>query len=145
MENAEKKGLILIGMDIRWGDVEKVACKVENFEPLAEVEGGRITSAPPSFMPYAFLTVEFVGAHPRLPERAIMPVTHREDFLTLWEVFRERGIGDEEDGVVYRLSFYHDPIMRLLFSRNTPWIHVYIFPKGDMTNPIAVYRPRKYR
>ncbi len=138
MEEAEKKSLPLIGADIAWGDVEKVACKVENFEPLAVVEGGRITSSPPAFMPYAFLTVEFVGAHPRLPGKATMPVANREDFLTLWEVFKERGISDEEASVVYRLSFYHDPIMRLLFSRNTPWIHIYIFNKVDKSKQVDI-------
>ena len=82
----------LLGKHVPWKSIEKEACRVNHFTAVARIEAGKVQTAVKG-MPYALLRVE----SPFLSGETIMPVVHRLDSLNSWEVFEQRGVGEEEE------------------------------------------------
>jgi len=153
MDNPEHSEPATIGIDIPWEAIVGEACRVKNFMPLARVEAGKIKDTM-SALPYGTLLVE----SPKLPKEAYLHVVHKDDFRTLWEVFRERSVGCEEEVIVFYVPFYKEGLKTLL-SAVMPRLHVYIYPKGHLEEiydpnstvdqffrkPIAQYEPKYWK
>ena len=121
MTTSPEDSTYLIGKDVPWKTIEQEACKVIHFTAVARVEGGSVIAAIKG-MPYALLKVE----SPFLPGESMLPVVHRVDFITTWNVFEQRGIGEEEEALV----IYAPPSGFL--SSFKPRLHFYIHPKGHL-------------
>jgi hypothetical protein len=122
----ESNSGLVIGEGITWESIEKEACRVKHFTPLAKMEGNKVIAVSKS-MPYALLKVE----SPKLPQEATMPVVHRLDFKNLWEIFKQRGLGEEEELLVFYVPFFEKGLKKL-FSKGMPKLHFYIYPKGRL-------------
>ena len=81
--------------DSEWGSVDGDACRVFQFSPFGWPEEGRICV--PKRIPYAAIHFECT----RVPGTIKGYITHRVDFLHLWQAFIERGVRDDEEVVVY--------------------------------------------
>ncbi len=81
--------------DREWESVDGDACRVFQFSPFGWIEDGRICA--PKRMPYAAIHFECT----RLPGTIKGYITHRADFLHLWQAFMERGVRDDEEVIVY--------------------------------------------
>ncbi len=150
----EYGGVPVIGKDIPWKLIEKEACRIKHFTPLAKVEVDKVLAFSRG-MPYALLRVE----SPKLPQEAVMPVVHRLDFKNLWEIFKQRGVGKEEEVLVFYVPFFGKGLKRFL-STGLPKLHLYIYPSGHLEEmydsefqpsdvrtwfqPTAVWRPKGY-
>src|SRR5713226_912214 len=79
--------------DKDWEVIDGELCRVEDFKPWARVEDGRLTRTFNKTSAYASLVFEC----DRLPHKATGFITHRLDFLHLWNAFIDRGIGEDEE------------------------------------------------
>ena len=141
----------LIGRGIPWKAIEQEPLRITHFTPLVNIENHKVKSH--SLGPYAFLAVE----SPKLNSEALLPVGHRVDFQHLWEVFKQRGVAEDEEVLVF-----YAPIKRKWYkwaSSFLPKLHIFIFPKGHLEEihnpnfkpdnarswfkPIAEWRPDK--
>jgi len=118
---------LIIGKDIPWKDIQEEDLRVKHFTPFAIIEGGKV-KATSMLLPYASLIVE----SPKLPEETYLPVTHKIDFRNLWEVFKERGVKDNEEVLVFYVPSSG------IFSAVKPKLHIFIYPKGHQEE---IYNP----
>jgi len=81
--------------DSEWGSVDGDACRVFQFSPFGWLKEGRICV--PKRIPYAAIHLECT----RVPETIKGYITHKMDFLHLWQAFIERGVGEDEEVVAY--------------------------------------------
>ena len=87
--------ILLSGKSIPWKTIEQEPLRITHFTPLVNIENRKVKSH--SLGPYAFLAVE----SPKLNSEALLPVGHRVDFQNLWEVFKERGVAEDEEVLVF--------------------------------------------
>ncbi len=59
-------------------------------------------------------------------------VTHKLDFAHLWAAFRERGVSDDEEVVIFWTAKHYRFAFMKLFSRLLPKMVVTIRPKGSL-------------
>jgi hypothetical protein len=78
--------------DKEWSAIDGEVCRVKDFRPMATVADGRVI-AQSQTAPYAAVDFECSG----LPQDATGLITHRVDFLHLWNAFIERGVGEDEE------------------------------------------------
>lgn len=81
-----------------WKSFEGEWIKVSSFTPLADVDGDKVEAAPG--MPYALMEVECWRREAESSEIGQASVVHREDFRSLWNIFEERGVDDEEEVLI---------------------------------------------
>lgn len=117
--------LPLIGRDISFSSIDKEVLIAKRFGQLSRVEDGKVHAFDKN-MPYGFLEVEgetFEGA-------AMLTLTHKDDFLHVWQAFEERGIGkDEEALVIWTDSNYKNKVFSAM-KATMPKIIVWICPNG---------------
>jgi len=146
---------LIIGKDISWGTIKEKVCRVKHFTHFARIEGGKIRDAT-NFLPYATLIIE----SPNLPQEASMPVVHKDDFRTLWDIFEQRGVSPEEEVLVFYSPFFRNRLLKFL-SVFMPRLHIFIYPKGFLEEtldpnfrptdpitwsiPIAEWRPKYWK
>ena len=139
-----------MGKDVPWEAIQQEACRVKHWTLLATIEGEKVKAFSKG-MPYALLRVE----SPLLPDEALMPVVHRVDFVNTWEIFKRRGVGEEEEVLVI-----YAPSSGVL-SAFKPRLHFYIHLKGHLEEiydpafkptdtrawfrPIAEWHPKGWR
>jgi hypothetical protein len=118
-----------LGRDLSWSSIDGELCLVVAFEPFGEVVGEKV-KAPPVPMPYANLTI----VCSKLDSAVTWPVSHRVDFVHLWQAFRVRPLDvDEEIMVVWSSSDRTGSIERV-FASFLPRINVMVYPKGSYAN-----------
>jgi hypothetical protein len=88
----------VLGKDIPWEQVREKLCLVIDFRPMAKVENGKVAMWN-STLPYGFLTVECEG----LAGQADVWLTHRLDFLHVWEAFEQRNEAQGKEVIVIPL------------------------------------------
>jgi hypothetical protein len=127
---------IVLRNDKEWSVIDGEVCRVTAFTPMARVEGGRVITLSKS-APYASIDVEC----PQLPEEATGFITHRIDFLHLWTAFNERGVGDDEEVLVFWTRKHLKSYARLM-AKFMPrlWVmvcrkHAYELMTDDDFNP----------
>ncbi|RLC93383.1 MAG: hypothetical protein DRI39_05860 [Chloroflexi bacterium] len=142
---------LAIGEDVSWEAIRGEACRVKQFTPYVRIVAGKPEGNRGS-LPYASLLVEC----PALQTPASMPVTNKDDFRNLWEVFRQRGVGDDEEVLVFYEPFYSSGLLRPL-SALKPRLYIYICPNGQLDTlrgcsrahastqlrPIAAWQPKE--
>jgi hypothetical protein len=74
--------------DRDWAAIDGHICRVTSFNPLTQVEDGKVAGAGRT-SPYALISMEIPG---RLETTGA--ITHRADFLHLWKAFREIALDD---------------------------------------------------
>ena len=92
-----------------WTAVDGRPCKVLKFTPLAKFEDGKISSKDKA-TPYALITLDCL----EFPSGSIGAVTHKIDFMHLWTAFIERGIGDDEEVIIFWQKMKLKGIWKLL-------------------------------
>jgi hypothetical protein len=114
---------IVLLRDKEWSVIEGAVCRVKAFTPMATVEDGRVTAIGES-LPYASIEIE-CGA---LPEDATGYIAHKLDFLHLWAAFNERGVGEDEEVLVFWMKKNLKRSARLV-SKFMPGLWVMVCPK----------------
>lgn len=112
--------------DSEWSVIERRACRVIGFTPFASVENGEVV-APNLTDPYASVTLECTG----MPGAVKGFVTHKVDFANLWATFKERGVSDDEEVVIFWTTKDYKYRFLRFFSRAPPKMWVTIRPKGS--------------
>lgn len=114
---------VLFRTDAEWDVIDGEVCRVKVFTPSARVEEGRVIARART-EPYASIVVEC----PALPGVATGFITHRTDFLHLWQAFYERGVEDDEEVLVFWSRRNLKRSARLV-SRFMPRLWVMICPR----------------
>jgi hypothetical protein len=110
----------VIGKGIPWESVKGRFLTVIEFTPNASVSGDTVR-ANSAFEPYAMLTVE----SPEHNTPILMPVTHRLDFLNLWQIFNGDIVAsDEEVFVTYDADKW--------FGKWLPHVPIMVAPKNTV-------------
>ena len=119
--------------DEDWGPLDGEICRVRAFTPLAgRVEGTEVKSSTRG-LPYASIEIE----SPTLAETTTGYITNKLDFQHLWQAFKVRGVGDDEEVIVVWNKRNLNRVARWL-SRGLPGLIVWICPKQAyelMTDP----------
>jgi len=118
--------------DSEWSVIDGEPCRVISFTPLASIENGKIITSNKK-EPYASVTLECK----KIPNTIKGFICHKMDFKHLWEAFRERGIQQNEEVIIF-WSKKHLKSYAKIFSAFMPRLWVMICSKGAfelMTNP----------
>ena len=110
---------LLVGKDVPWDHIRGSFVLVRQFTPFAWLEDGKITGAG-ALGTYGI----FEGTCDADPQPLIVPIAHKVDFQRAWDIFRVRGIGENEEGLVS----YAPP--GGLFGAFKPRFAFRVFPKG---------------
>ena len=122
----------ILRKDSEWGLTDGEPCRVINFTPMASVENEKVL-APNRTEPYAAVILECK----KIPNEIRGLICHKVDFRNLWAAFKERGIKQNEEVIIF-YSKKHLKSFVKLFSVFMPRIVVWICAKGTfelMTNP----------
>jgi hypothetical protein len=114
----------ILGRDIPWSTIDGKICRIIHFLPLARIENTQIV-AYSHFIPYASLEVECR----EVKGTALLFVDHKEDFQHLYEAFKTRGIGQNEEVLIERSSKRRRWVSKILYSF-LPKLRIMITPKG---------------
>ena len=120
-----------IRKDSEWGVIDGEPCKVIKFTPLAKIENGKVITSNKT-EPYASVVFECK----KLPEQTEGLICHKMDFQHLWAAFKERGIKENEEVIIF-YSKKHLKSYAKFFSAFMPRLWVMVCPKGAfelMTN-----------
>jgi len=110
--------------DSEWSEIDGEPCRVIDFTSLASVEKGKVV-APDITTPYASVTLECK----KIPNKVKGFVTHKMDFANLWKAFKERGISDNEEVIIF-WSIKHYKNIYKFSSLFLPRMWVMICHKG---------------
>jgi hypothetical protein len=99
------------------------------FQPFGEVVGEKV-KAPPVRMPYANLTI----VCSKLDSAVTWPVSHRVDFVHLWQAFRVRPLDADEEVIVAWSSSDRTRFIDRVLGSFLPRINVVVYPKGSYAN-----------
>ena len=122
-----KKDEPVLGKDISWNVVDHHMLRVLEFSPFLSTVEGKSIKLQDRFVPYALLTVE--DTEKSFDGKAVIYVTHKEDFMNLWKVFKEIGVKQNEEViVVWSKNHYTNWVYKLL-SAIMPKMQVMIFTK----------------
>lgn len=128
---------IILRKDKEWSLIDSELCLVTDFLPLMEstVKDG-IAISPVTTMPYASISVECK----RIKEKITGFITHREDFINLWHVFKEISLNeDKEEVLIYWTTKHYNNVIAKIISGTMltmlgatpfPKIFVMLFKKG---------------
>jgi hypothetical protein len=113
--------------DTEWSAIDGEFCRVNDFVPLSWMEEGKICDDKLfKTLPYASVILECK----KIPNRIKGYITHKIDFIHLWNVFRERGIKeDEEVIIIWTIQNYKWKWLKY-FSVFLPKIWVSVHHKG---------------
>lgn len=119
-----KRELPLIGRDIPFSAIEDEFCRVVNFGNLSKVVDGKVVPMMKS-MPYGYLEIQSKN----LPETAMLTLSHKDDYLHVWEFAgKQELLDDVELLVIWTNSHYKKGIG--LFKSVLPKLWVLKFHKG---------------
>lgn len=118
--------------DSEWSIIDSKPCKVINFTPLASIENGKVIITNKT-EPYASVTLKCKN----IPQPMKGFICHKMDFQHLWAAFKERGVRQEEEVIIF-WSKKHLKSYAKIISAFMPRLWVTICQKGTfelMTNP----------
>lgn len=111
--------------DDEWSAIDGQVCRVKDFRPMmATVEDGVVVAKDRS-IPYAAIDFECA----ELAEDATGFITHRDDFRHLWSAINERGVGEDEEVLVFWTRQYPSWWARRT-SKGLPKLVVWICQRG---------------
>ena len=151
----EYLGAPFLGKEIPWDSLKGEICRVKLLTSFANVEGNKVRSFSKA-NPYALLKVE----SPALKQEAVLPITHRPDFLSLWDIFKQRGVNETEEVIISYTAFFKKGLRKLL-NPIKPKLHFFVYPRGHLEEaydssfkaqdvaawfkPIAKWHPKGWR
>ena len=118
--------------DSEWSVVDGEPCRITDFIPAATIEKGKVI-APNRTEPYASVVLECK----KLSQQTKGFITHKMDFQHLCAAFKERGVGQNEEVIIFWSKKYLKNYAKIL-SVFMPKLWVMICPKGAfelMTDP----------
>lgn len=110
--------------DSEWKIIDGEPCRVIDFIPSAIVKNGKVITSNKT-EPYASIILECK----KLPQEIKGFITHKIDFLHLWTAFKERGVGQNEEVIIFWSKKYLKSYAKIL-SFFMPKLWVMICPKG---------------
>lgn len=125
LEKLEKKEIILF-KDKEWSLIDGEICRVVDFIPMGGVVKNGKVVVTDRIMPYASIHLECK----KTPQKIIGFITHRIDFINLWNAFKERGVKENEEVlIIWSAKHYKNKIIKAL-SRIMPKLWVMICPRN---------------
>lgn len=120
-----KEKFILL-TDADWSVIDGYICRVKSFTPmLSLVKDGKVKSADTT-TPYATISIECT----KLSGEITGFITHKKDFINLWNAFKERGVQENEEVLIsWSIKHYKIKIFKVLHV-GMPKIWVMICPKN---------------
>jgi hypothetical protein len=112
--------------DKEWSIIDGEACRVSHFTPFASVEKGKIKNARLT-TPYACISLECI----KLTHEAKGYITHKVDFINLWEAFKVRGINEEEEIIVTWTQKNYKKYYKAFSFVGLPKLIIWICHKGS--------------
>lgn len=117
--------LPLIGRDISFSDIDQEVLMITYFGQLSKIVDGKVV-AHSKRLPYGYLKVK--GTAFKGP--AMLAITHKDDFIHVWQALEERGVRDHEEAlVVWTNTNYRNKVFKLL-SGSMPKLVVWICSEG---------------
>lgn len=113
----------ILGRDLRYEAVGQEFLRVRRFFAVGTFEGRKVTG--PAGLPYGMLEVDCPAALGIGPVK--LPILHREDYRNVWTIYRDRGVGDDEEVLVI-----HDPLRFPLIWRIIGRLHLFAYPRGSL-------------
>lgn len=110
--------------DSEWSVIDGEPCRVISFTPFASIENGKVVS-PNKTEPYAFIILECK----KLTQNAKGFITHKIDFQHLWVAFKDRGVGQNEEVIIF-WTIKHQKSYAKIISVFMPKLWVMICPNG---------------
>lgn len=122
--------------DSQWSVIDGECCRVIDFVPMASIKEGKILAIDKT-TPYASVVLECK----KLPTKIKGFITHKVDFTHLWLAFKERGVKQDEEVLIFwSKKHYKKPYK--IFPTFLPRLWVMICPKGAFElETISDYRP----
>ncbi|WP_157123708.1 hypothetical protein [Allosphingosinicella indica] len=125
--------------DRDWAAIDGELCRVRKFREFgARIADGKFVEVG-TCRPYAIVSLECR----KLPVGTVGCITHKLDFAHLWAVFRERGIGDDEEALIFWTRRNLKPVAKAV-SLFMPKLWVMIWTRGAYereTDPELRSRP----
>ena len=120
------KEKITLLRDEDWGLIDGEICRVIKFTPMgSSVKDGKVI-AMNTITPYASIHIECK----KYQKRITGFITHRIDFINLWNAFKERGVKENEEVLIFwSIKNYKGKITKF-FSRAMPKLWVMICHKN---------------
>lgn len=120
-----KKQEIILTNDNGWSITDDSPCRVLNFIPMGAVKDGKVLSINRR-MPYAAIELECI----KLPQKAKGYICHKLDFKHLWLAFKERGVKENEEVIIFYTKKHYKNILYKILSFSMPRLWVMICRKG---------------
>lgn len=110
--------------DSEWSIIDGEPCRIIDFIPAAKVENRQVI-AENKTEPYASIIFECK----KLSQKTKGYITHKMDFLHLWTAFKERGVSQNEEVIIF-WSKNHLKSYAKIISVFMPKLWVMICSKG---------------
>lgn len=114
----------ILRKDNEWSVIDSEPCKVIDFTPAALIQNEKVL-APNKTEPYASVILECK----KVPDTIKGFICHKMDFQHLWAAFKERGIQQDEEVIIF-WSKKHLKNYAKLFSVFMPKLWVMVCKKG---------------
>jgi len=113
--------------DGQWSAIDGELCLVTDFRPMPgnKVENGVAINSNTD-MPYASVSFKCRKAS----EEITGFITHKIDFQNLWAIFNERGVGEDEEMLMYWTRKHYKNAVSRFLSAVSPKVIVLICKKG---------------
>lgn len=108
--------------DKDWSRIDSEPCKVITFTPLAIMKDGNVLCNSRN-APYASVTLECK----KYPKKITGYIHHKTDFINLWSAFKERGIKQDEEVMIF-WSKKHYKSYAKIFAAFMPKLWITIRP-----------------
>ncbi len=120
------KEKITLLKDKEWSVTDGEVCRVRGFNPMgSSIKDGKVIAMDMT-TPYASVNLECK----KLSGEITGFITHKIDFINLWNAFKERGVKENEEVLIsWSIQHYRNKIFKTL-SRAMPKLWVMICPKN---------------
>ncbi|MEW6171031.1 MAG: hypothetical protein AB1472_05700 [Candidatus Omnitrophota bacterium] len=123
---------ITMRKDSEWAVIDGELCRVIDFISIGSIKDGKVLALDKA-RPYASVTIECK----KFPQKIKGFVCHKMDFLHLWLAFKERGIKQDEEVLIFWSKKHYKKLYKI-FTAFLPRLWVMICSKGAFeleTNP----------
>lgn len=136
-EDVNEQTQVTLIKDNEWSVIDGELCRVIDFVPLGLIKNGKVLALNKT-TPYATVDLECK----KLSKKITGFICHKIDFMHLWLAFKERGIKQDEEVLIFWSKKHYKNIVYKIFSAFMPRLWVMVCPKGAFelkVNPS--YRP----
>ena len=120
----KERSEITLLKDKQWSIIDGEFCRIIDFVPLGLIKDRKVLALNKT-TPYASITLECK----KLPNKITGFICHKIDFTHLWLAFKERGIKQDEEVIIFWSKKHYKKLYKI-FSPFLPRLWVMICPKG---------------